>query len=278
MRIDDFASVFRSAVKPTFTFAPLDLHSAVVVTDLDEDATGHLLSQLQDMLAHLDTNEHLGLVTLRATEDWGDVPTLLERIDTIKPQLIVTHRHVQSPPDLHHSLGGVVDTLTQQLDIPVLLLPTGKDLTAATRVLVVTDHLTGDDPLVNWAIHVTPDDGTLLLAHIEDVDVFERYAEVMGRMSGVPTDDVIARMREKLLGLPTDYIHAVEVEMRKQDIHETVVPLVEMAQPLEAYPRLVQDHDVRLLICNTKDPDQRAMGALAHALAVELLDIPLLLL
>ncbi len=279
MRIDDFESVFRSAVKPTFEYRSLDLHTAVLVTDLPEESVASLAREVQALLSHLDTNEHLGLHTLRAPQDWSDVPSLLERLDNLKPQIILTHRHLLGThKGLEHTLGSVVDTLTQQIETPVMLLPVGTALREATRVMVVTDHLTGDDLLVNWAIHITPDDGTLLLCHIEDQDVFDRYAEMLGRMQGVPTDDVVRRLKEKLLGLPLDYIRAVEAEMREQEIREHVVPLVELGQPLEAYRRLVDEQDARLLICNTKDPDQRAMEALSRALAVELRDLPLLLL
>lgn len=276
MRIDDFASVFRSAVKPTFAYSPLELHTAVVVTDrVDAEP---LLKEVQALLSHMDTGEHVGLVTLRAPEDWTDVPSLLARIDAIRPQLLIAHRNLLADKELHHSVGTIVDTLTQKLEQPVLLLPEDTPLREATRVMVVTDHLTGDDRLVNWAIHVTPDEGTLLLAHIEDVDVFNRYADVLGRMTGVPTESVVEGMKEKLLGLPLSYVQAVEADMRRHDVRETVVPLVELGQPLAHYARLIEEHDVRLLVCNTKDPDQRAMQALSHALAVQLRGLPLLLL
>ena len=279
MRIDDFESVFRSAVKPTFQYRPLDLHTAAIVTDLAPESVETFAREVQALLSHLDTNEHLGLHTLSAPRDWSDVPTLLERLQDLEPQIILTHRHLLGAhKNLGHTLGSVVDTLTQQIETPVMLLPVGTALREATRVMVVTDHLTGDDPLVNWAIHITPNDGTLLLCHIEDQDVFDRYAEMLGRMKGVPTEDVVQRLKAKLLGLPRDYIRAVKAEMREQGIQEHVVPLVELGQPLEVYRRLVDKEDVRLLICNTKDPHQRAMEALSHALAVELRDLPLLLL
>lgn len=279
MKIDDFASVFRSAVKPTFTYKPLDLQTAVFVTDLDSEGAHALATQVRALLSHLDAGEHLGLHTLSAPEDWQDLPGLLELLEERKPQLIITHRHLLGQhKDLPHTLGSVVDTLTQHLEAPVLLLPLGVPLREADRVMVVTDHLTGDDPLVNWAIHLTPDDGTLMLCHIEDQDTFERYAEVLGRMTGVPTDEVVPRMREKLLGMPRDYILAVQREMKEQGIHETVLPLVQLGQPLALYQELVQQHDARLLVVNTKDPHQRAMESLSYALAVELRSLPLLLL
>ena len=42
--------------------------------------------------------------------------------------------------------------------------------------------------------------------------------------------------------------------------------------------RLIEEHQVDLLVLNTKDEDQAAMHGLAYSLAVELRKIPLLML
>jgi hypothetical protein len=47
---------------------------------------------------------------------------------------------------------------------------------------------------------------------------------------------------------------------------------------LSEYRRLVQEHDVDLLVMNTKDEGQLAMHGLAYPLAIEIRSIPLLLL
>ena len=44
------------------------------------------------------------------------------------------------------------------------------------------------------------------------------------------------------------------------------------------YRRLIEQHEVDLLVLNTKDEDQLAMHGIAYALAVELRQIPLLML
>ena len=45
-----------------------------------------------------------------------------------------------------------------------------------------------------------------------------------------------------------------------------------------AYRRLIEQHEVDLLVLNTKDEDQLAMRGIAYALAVELRQTPLLML
>jgi ribosome biogenesis SPOUT family RNA methylase Rps3 len=54
--------------------------------------------------------------------------------------------------------------------------------------------------------------------------------------------------------------------------------LVVFGHHLSEYKRLIEQHGVDLLVLNTKDEDQLAMRGIAYALAVELRQIPLLML
>ena len=51
-----------------------------------------------------------------------------------------------------------------------------------------------------------------------------------------------------------------------------------MGRHLAEYRRLVEAHEVDLLVMHTKDEDQMAMHGMAYPLAIELRQIPLLLL
>ena len=51
-----------------------------------------------------------------------------------------------------------------------------------------------------------------------------------------------------------------------------------MGHRLSEYKRLIGEHEVDLLVMNTKDAEQHAMHGMAYPLAVELRDIPLLML
>ncbi len=58
----------------------------------------------------------------------------------------------------------------------------------------------------------------------------------------------------------------------------TIEHLVVFGHHLSEYKRLIDEHAVDLLVLNTKDEDQLAMHGIAYALAVELREIPLLML
>lgn len=277
MRLDEFESMFRSAVKPTFELSRVHLECVVLVTDLQGDAARAQVDALQAFMTHLDEGDHGAIVSL-GPEDWTDVDTLLAHIERLNPQLIACQRQVtRAGPRLPFTLGAVVDVLTQATDIPVLLLPDDDPPVPPDRVMVVTDHLTGDDRLVSWALHLTPAQGHLHLVHVEEQAFFERYAEAISRIQFMNTERATAALRDKLLQLPSDYIQAVIRALSQSGATETVTADVHLGDPIAEYRRLISDRRVQLLIVNTKDPDQQAMEALSHALAVELRDLPLLL-
>ena len=60
------------------------------------------------------------------------------------------------------------------------------------------------------------------------------------------------------------------------DIH--VESAVTLGHHIADYTRLVEEHKIDLLVFNTKDDDQLAMHGLAYPLAVELRQIPLVML
>ena len=62
----------------------------------------------------------------------------------------------------------------------------------------------------------------------------------------------------------------------RQDI--TVEEIVVMGNRLRDYRRLIDEHEVDLLVLNTKDDEQLAMHGVAYPLTIELRNIPLLLL
>ena len=66
--------------------------------------------------------------------------------------------------------------------------------------------------------------------------------------------------------------------VRKAGTQVKVEQLVGFGHRLSEYKRLIEQHQVDLLVLNTKDEDQLAMHGIAYALAVELRQIPLLML
>ncbi len=116
------------------------------------------------------------------------------------------------------------------------------------------------------------------LTHVEDEATFGRYMDVISKIPTIDTDEARESVREQLLKEPQDYIDSCVEVLGKAGASVTVEHLVVFGHHLSEYKRLIEQHEVDLLVLNTKDEDQLAMHGIAYALAVELRQIPLLML
>lgn len=283
-RIDQFESAFRSAAKPVFELSKLTLSKAVLLTDLEGEALAAYQQKVQYFLAgltHADTIEWVAVSKARAPT----VGALLEVVQNEQPDFVCAYRNLHSSGwRWPYTLGDHVEVLTQVTDVPVLLLPRPDAETAldaledTNRVMAITDHLTGDDLLVSYATRFTEPTGTVYLAHVEDDRVFERYLDVIGKIPEIDTDLAREKLRDQLLKEPRDFIASVATALSEAAPELTVEPLIEMGHHLSVFKALVSEHAIDLIVINTKDDAQLAMHGLAYPLAVELRDVPMLML
>jgi hypothetical protein len=281
--LDQFESVFKAADKPQFAREPIDVAKVLLVSDLEEPQSRVLEEQIKEFLG--DAVNEDARWELLSEKLFTTVASLIDLVSTAQPNLICTYRNLNVPaPDYPYSLGGYVDVLTQATNVPVLLLPNPHvypehDFAKAGRdsVMAITDHLTGDHHLVSYAARLTEASGKLFLTHVEDEVTFERYIATISKIPAIDTDTARDEILEQLLQEPHDYIkscRAVLEEGTSMHIEE----IVTAGHRLADYKRLIDEHDVDLLVLNTKDEDQLAMHGLAYPLAVELRRLPLLLL
>ncbi len=284
-RVDQFESVFRSAARTVFQPEPVEIDSVLVVCDGDGSAAEEFAARSHSFLGILDESENLRWVTVPGSE-FRTVPDLLERVETERPGLICTHRHLHSESwRWPYTLGEYVDVLTQATTTPVLIMPHPErpefQELAGRRprsVMAMTDHLTGDNRLVNYAAHFTQRGGRLLLSHVEDDAIFERYMEAISKISTIDTEGAREEIRARLMKDPEDYIESCREGLARSAPELTIESIVTSGHHIQAYRRLIEEHEVDLLVMNTKDEDQLAMHGLAYPLAVELRAIPLLML
>ncbi|MCX4239902.1 universal stress protein [Paraliomyxa miuraensis] len=281
--VDQFESVFRSADKPVFHLAPVDASTVVVVSDRTGESAQAFADAVRRLLHGVPSVQQ---VQVLPGEDWRTTGELLEAVQKAGASLVCTHRNLCSDGwRWPHSLGEHLDVLTQVSHAPVLVCP-HPELVAperfaergTDRVMAVTDHLAGDDRLVSWALALTERGGRLLLSHVEDERSFDRMIEVIAKIPALDTDTARRTIRAQLLKEPHDYIRSCREGIERIGSHVTVEEIVTMGHRLADHVRLVKEHDVDVLVLNTRDDDQLAMHGLAYPLAVELREIPLLLL
>lgn len=283
-KVDLFESVFRSADKPAFVRAPVVLERILVITDLDAGGSAALLARVRVFLQAVD-----GDATRWDVLDSGEyenIRDLLDRVEAAKPDLIVTYRHLKSDAwKWPFSLGEYLDVLTQATAVPVLVLPhpdAAHALPHSVRdtdnVMAITDHLAGDNEIVNMAVSFTAAGGTCWLTHVEGAQVFDRYMDVISRIPGIDTETAHEEIAEQLLKEPRDFIDRARLAIESENDAVKVEAIVTMGRRLDEYRHLIEAHEIDLLILHTKDDEQFAMHGTAYPLAVEMRQIPLLML
>ncbi len=283
--VDQFESMFRSASREVFCYERVNIGSVLVVTDRDATGAKSFVEKVRGFLKVISADEKVRWREVGGS-DFRSAGELLELVESAAPDLICTYRNLHSGAwKWPYSLGTHVDLLTQHTDVPVMLLPHPEAERSAEhaientdRVMAIADHLTGDHRLVNYALRFTENGGTLWLTHVEDEATFGRYMEVISKIPTIDTDEAREAVREQLLKEPQDYIDGCVEVLRKAGTHVKVEHLVVFGYHLSEYKRLIEQHEVDLLVLNTKDEDQLAMRGIAYALAVELRQIPLLML
>ncbi len=282
-KLNVFESIFRSADKPVYAYERVEIARVLVVTDLSDAEGAPLVDQVRSFLSVLGEDlewRHLG------SAGFGSVGRLLEQVEAAAPDLIVTYRHLHSNAwQWPHGLGEYLDVLTQATDIPVLVLPhpdAERALPHAVAntdcVMAITDHLTADARLVDYALRLTASSGTCWLTHIESQRQFDRFLAAVEKIPEIDTDDVRELLEAQLLKEPRDYIESCRGVIEAQGAPVEIEAIVAMGDRVEEYRRLIEDHHCDLLVLNTMDGDQLAMHGQAYPLAVELRGIPLLML
>jgi hypothetical protein len=282
-QIDQFESVFNAAAKETYHPTPLALKDVLIVTDLDDDKAEAFLTSVKKFLSVLPEDTRW---THRRLEDEEDVDAFFSGLEKEQPDLIVTYRNLQDRLfRWPYSLGVWLTLLMRKTNPPVLVVPHpfagGYEWAGINtdRVMVVTDHLTGDNTLVDYGVAFTEPGGKLYLSHIEDDGVFDRYIEVIGKIAQLDTDQARELIKAQLLKEPHDYIRSVASKIGDLDRPLDVVETVVMGHRVDDYRRLVEAHEVDLLVFRTEDEsDTLAMHGIAYSLAVELRRLPLLML
>jgi len=282
--VDQFESVFLSAIKDPFCYQATRFKNVLLITDLNASGAEALLQKARRFTAPLD-HEDLSWHTLSG-DLFQTTDQLLQQVKQMSPDLIVTHRNLHSEAwRFTHSLGEHLDVLAQRTRVPVLVLPHPRDTNAevhgldqSKRVMAVTNHLTDDHRLINHAAAFTSQGGLLFLVHIEDQAIFDRIIAAISRIPSIDTEEVRRKLSRQLLKEPHDYVSSCRRVLEEAGLPLKVEEKVAFGNHLKVYRDNVKEHQIDLLVMNTKDDDQLAMHGLAYPLAIELRMTPLLML
>lgn len=280
--IDQFESIFKKADKARFELQEVDLDCILVVSDADEAETNSFMGQVKDFLDNTLLKKEIQWHTLTGQQH-ASVSEVVAKVNELKPDMLCTFRNLSAPAsDYPYSLGVYLDVLSQATDVPVLVLPSPYRQTAipqsTSAVMAIADHLTGDNHLVSYAARLISPGGKLLLTHVEDQQVFNRYMSVISKIPAIDTDTARESIMQQLLQEPADYIASCAEIIERSNLPIKVEQIVTVGHSLLDYKELLTEHKIDLLVLNTKQEDQLAMHGLAYPLCVELRDTPIMML
>ncbi len=284
--IDEFESMFRAAEREPFAYVEIPLRHATIITDSPPPKAEALKKSLLTFMPRLGSVTDWRFLT---QDDYHNVSELLDRLNEVQTDLIATYRHLQEKSFVpQHSLGVYLDVLTQATSIPVLVLPGTAaeplplDDRICDRVMVVTDHIQGEHALVNYGVRCcgrqADGHGDLWLCHVEDDLVFHRYMRAIAQIPEIDTLAAREKIDRRLLKDASDFIDTCIAELQEHGLPFEFHAHVERGHRLALYRKLVQEHDIDLLVANTKEADQLAMHGMAYSLSVELIHVAMLLL
>jgi hypothetical protein len=281
--IDQFESVFRAASREIFKYEKIEFKKILLITDLEGEEAETFESVVKNFLSVFGDETKY--------ESWGGSKSkrprdVLSIIEEKNPDLVVTYRNLHSDFSSQiYSLGTHLDMISQKAPVPVLIVPhpkseefTLRPLLNTDQVMAITDHMDGDDQLVNMATAFTERDGFLHLSHVEDERSFENIMRAISQISEIDTDPARELIAKRLLKEPHQFIENCAKTLLTAGLQITVKNDVRFGRHLSEYQKMIDEHKVDLLVLHAKDEDQLAMHGLAYPLAVELRQLPLLLL
>jgi hypothetical protein len=275
--IDQFESVFKAADKPVFHPHDVTLPRRVVVCD----SVGAAADEFASRCRRFFVDEEDAQWELISGDKFGELDELLAKLAELDPHFVLTHRNLHVPASEYpFSLGTYLDVLTQATPYPVLVLPhldTAYDR-PIRHVMAISDQLVGEDRMVSFAAKMTTKGGTLILAHVEDELIFNRYMNAISKIPAIDTEPARELILERLLEDPLDFIDSCRETLIAGGFDGEVRALVQTGHRIGICTKMVEEDRVDLLVLNTKDDEQLAMHGLAYPLAVELRETPLLLL
>jgi hypothetical protein len=279
----EFISVFKRALRDEFLYEPIELRTALLITDLEGDALEEYREAVCSFLDPEFGRDSLQIDVI-GQNDWSNWADLRRHLNDYKPDLVITYRLLRvAHVEIVTSLGVYVDSMTQVTDYPVLLMPNPRmiGIESSPRrlgtVLVATEHMYADHSLVNFGIRFTPATQKLLLCHIEDLSTFDYYMKAIEKIPELDNDIAREKLAEQLTDMPRHYAEAVAKQIEQHQKPLKLESIIEFGHLITNYREMIAREPVSLLVFTTKDDTQLAMHSLGYSLAVEFRNMPILL-
>ncbi len=263
--LDMFGSVFRRSVKPQYEHAAFKLSKILVVGDAD-----HLESLSAFISEYCDERQ---MFEYNSDFDWNEFET---KVKNDKPDLILIQRQLGIiNKGFKFSLGPILESTTQEFNIPVLVLPHEFQNLKFETIGIGFDHEIDNSRLINKALMMDKHLVNLELIHVEGEVIYNYYMDAIDKIPAINTAIAEENIKKTILDLSRDFFadvaSKIENEKRKATIH------CKFGETVKCYREIVESRKIDLLIFEAEDDTKMAMHSLGHSLTIQFPNVATLL-
>lgn len=308
-KFDEFASLFRSVVRPHLEVEALPLSKLLVVLDVHSDDAKHsgicnVAESMSDqfrpqikLFCPVESQEDLAVAEdrLKALSDrllqGKDVQletearccplagSILEESKKFAADfLVLPNLFGERDRSLEgYTLGSVVDMVLSNSARPILLIegdvPDADQLW--TDILLFIEEVGTAEPCLAATRTLAGKAAEARMLHVID----SHMLTIVERALGVATELETAKATEALTkALEKDMDHFLQgaKDLLDRTGHRATYHIL-VGEPVETTRRYIQENGPRLVVCNSVSPDERLVDSVAYNLAAYLREVPLLL-
>jgi len=314
-KVDEFASLFRSSLRPHIEVDKLPLSRVLVLLDseglqakreavvaITADMADrfrvdvHLLAPVQRLQREVQVNtnraDELLAEALKMVREAGPrqkitgevivdstVRAVLTSVKSYKPDLVILSSLLgECDEDLEgYSLGSAVDRILNSLAIPILLIegPVADIGRLWSDILVYVESQETVTPCFSATRSLAVKGAQVELLHVLDEHWLQQLRTGLALTREVGTDASYDAIRTSLKEQIQHYLEAA-VEALDRTGHNTTFEILE-GDPIDITRQRIRSRQYGLLICNSSAPDEKLVDSIAYNLAAYLREVPLLL-
>lgn len=307
-KFDEFASLFRSALRPHLEIEPLPLRRLLVVVDLDgdPDKLAGLEGLTRSMLDHFkpalklfapinleqkqgDAEQRLSEMCERLrskdlevefeTKECFPAQAILEQRESFGSDfLVMPSLFGERDPSFEGcTLGAVVDKVLCSTSIPLLLVEGGvpEPELLWQNILIFVEEVDSAEPCIAATRTLAGKAAQARMLHVIDEHMLFLVRRAFELATEMETEVATKALVDALKKDMEHYLQGAK-ELLDRTGHQSSFQ-VEVGDPVEVTRQFIRRHDPRLVICNSLAPNQRLVDSVAYNLAAYLRESPLLL-
>jgi nucleotide-binding universal stress UspA family protein len=308
-KFDEFASLFRSVVRPHLEVEPLPLNNLLVIVDVhsDDEKYNGICNVAESMLDQFKpkvklfapvaleedlaiAEERLKILSDRLLQG-KDVQletearrcllakSILEEADSFQADFLVMPSLVgERDRSLEgFTLGAVVDMVLSNSARPILLIegdvPEAEQLW--TDILLFIEEVDTAEPCLAATRTLAGKAAEARMLHVIDshmLGIVERAFKVATELETTKASEALTAALQK------DMDHFLEAAKDLLDrTGHTATYHIQVGDPVDTTRKFIQEHGPHLVVCNSVAPDERLVDSVAYNLAAYLREVPLLL-